>query len=142
MVRRASAIKMLIRGSAGTAVIAAAVAARGKLRTTRLIAVTRQTAAEPEHIWPLWEDVAARVRCDAGLYGLRLDEGPLAPGATGHLKLTGQSAVRFDIIECDPMRRYTDRFSLPGGTFMDWEHTIEDRGDGTREVTFRVVVKG
>ncbi|RGA05706.1 hypothetical protein DI270_007020 [Microbispora triticiradicis] len=142
MVRMASAIKMLIRGSAGTAVIAATVAALGKLRTTHLITVTRQTTAEPEHIWPLWEDVPARVRWDDGLDWIRLDEGPFALGATGHVKLKGQSAVRFEIIECDPMRRYTDRFFLPGGTFMDWEHTIEDRGDGTREVTFKVVVKG
>ena len=62
---------------------------------------------------------------------------PFETGATGDVTLKGQPARRFEILECEPLRRYTDRFFLPGRSTMDWHHTIEDRGNGTRTVTFR-----
>jgi uncharacterized protein YndB with AHSA1/START domain len=134
-------IKILLYGLGGLVVIAATLATVGSLRTTHVVTVTRETTASPEQIWPLWADVPARTRWDDGLEWIRIN-GPFEAGATGEAKLKGQPAVQFEIRECEPMRRYTDRFFLPAGATMDWHHTIEDRGNGTRAVTFRVVVKG
>ena len=135
------AMKIFLYGLGGLVLIAATLAVVGSARTTHVVTVTRETSASPEQIWPLWADVPHRTRWDEGLEWVRID-GPFETGATGEAKLKGQSAVRFEIRECEPMRRYTDRFFLPAGATMDWHHTIEDRGDGTRAVTFRVVVKG
>lgn len=134
-------IKVLLYGLGGLVLVAATLATVGSLRTTHLITVTRETTASPEHIWPLWADVPERTRWDEGLEWIRID-GPFETGSTGEVKLRGQPAVPYEIIECDPMRSYTDRFYPPAGGRMDWHHTIEDRGDGTWAVTFRVTVRG
>jgi hypothetical protein len=127
-------------GLGSLVLIAATLATVGSLRTTHLVTVSRTTTATSEQIWKLWADVPGRTRWDEGLESIRID-GPFDVGTTGEVKLKGQPAVRFDILECRPMSRYTDRFHLPAGTTMDWHHTIDD-GNGTRTVTFRVVVKG
>ncbi len=50
--------------------------------------------------------------------------------------------MRFEIRDCEPDSHYTDRFHLPAGATMDWQHTITEHGDGTRSVTFRVTTRG
>jgi hypothetical protein len=134
-------INILLYGLGGLVLITATLAAVGSLRATHVVTVTRETTATREQIWQLWADVPERTRWDDGLEWIRVD-GPFETGATGEVKLKGQPAVRLEILECDPARGYTDRFFLPAGARMDWHHTILDRGNGTRVVTFRVVVKG
>jgi hypothetical protein len=103
--------------------------------------VSRTTTASPEAIWDLWADVANRTRWDDGLEGARID-GPFQEGASGEVKLRGQPPRRFEVIEYQPMRRYTDRSFLPLGTTMDWHHSVDERGHNQRQVTFRIVAKG
>jgi hypothetical protein len=125
----------------GVVTLTAGLAAIGTSRTTHVLTVSRTTTASPQAIWELWADVANRTRWDQGLEAARID-GPFQQGASGQVKLRDQPTRRFEIIECQPMRRYTDRFFLPLATTMDWQHSVEERGPNQREVTFRVVAKG
>ena len=133
--------KILLGVGLGAVTLAAGLAADGTSRTTHVLTVSRTTTASPETIWELWADVANRTRWDEGLEAARID-GPFRQGASGEVKLRDQPPRRFQVIECQPMRRYTDRFYLPMGTTMDWQHSVEERGHSQRQVTFQVVVKG
>lgn len=105
-----------------------------------VITVTRKTTAEPQAIWELWADVPNRTRWDESLEHIRL-EGPFQSGATGTVKLKGQPERKFEVLHCEPLQAYTDRFFLPTGGKMDWAHTIREV-DHEREVTFDVSVIG
>jgi hypothetical protein len=133
--------KVVLGVGLGVVTLTAGLAAVGTSRTTHVLTVSRTTTASPEAIWELWADVANRTRWDEGLEWARID-GPFQQGASGQVKLRDQPTRRFEIIECQPMRRYTDRFFLPLGTTMDWHHAVEERGPNQRQVTFRVVAKG
>jgi hypothetical protein len=125
----------------GAVTLAAGLAAVGTWRTTHVLTVSRTTTASPQAIWELWADVANRTRWDEGLEAARID-GPFQLGASGQVTLRGQPPRRFEVVECQPTRRYTDRFYLPMGTTMDWHHAVEERGPNQRQVTFRVVANG
>ncbi len=133
--------RVLLRLTFGALALIAVVATVGTLTTTNVVTVTRTTTASADAIWNLWADVPNRTRWDSDLEWARIN-GPFQHGATGHVKLNDQPARAFEIIECEPTSRYTDRFFLPLGTSMDWHHTITELGDGRREVTFRVEVTG
>ena len=133
--------KILLGVGLGIVTLAAGLVAVGTSRTTHVLTVSRTTTASPEAIWNLWADVANRTRWDEGLEGARID-GPFQQGASGEVKLRDQPPRRFEVIECQPMRRYTDRFFLPMGTTMDWHHSVEERGHSQRQVTFQVVANG
>jgi hypothetical protein len=133
--------KIFLGVGVGVVTVAAGLAAVGTWRTTHVLTVSRPTTASPAAIWELWADVANRTRWDDGLEGARID-GPFQQGASGEVKLRDQPPRRFEVIECQPMRRYTDRFFLPLGTTMDWQHSVEERGPNQRQVTFRVVANG
>ena len=132
--------KIVIGALAVSATAAAVVIAVGSLTTTQAMTVMRTTTASPAEIWRQWAEVADRTRWDDGLEWARLD-GPFEVGSTGEVKLHGQSPIRFEIIECEPGRKYADRFELPLGGSMTWYHSIAERG-GLREVTFEVKVSG
>jgi len=121
---------------AGVAVVATV----GSLRSTKVAEVTRHTTATRQQIWQLWADVPKRTRWDSGLEYAKID-GPFEAGATGEVKLKGESATRFEVIECTPLESYTDRFFLPLGGTMDWRHSIKEVPGGL-EVTFRIEVRG
>ena len=105
-----------------------------------VITVTRRTAAEPEAIWELWADVSNRTSWDDSVERISV-EGPFRRGATGVAKLKGQPERNFEVLDCQPLRAYTDRFFLPMGGKMDWAHAIREVGD-EREVSFDVSVHG
>ena len=133
--------KILLGVGLGIVTLAAGLAAVGTSRTTQILTVSRTTTASPETIWDLWADIANRTKWDEGLEAARID-GPFQQGASGEVKLRDQPPRRFEVIECQPMRRYTDRFFLPMGTTMDWHHSVEERGHSQRQVTFQVVANG
>jgi hypothetical protein len=133
--------KIILGVGLGTVTLAAGLAAVGTSRTTHVLTVSRPTTASPQAIWELWAEVANRTSWDDGLEWARID-GPFQQGASGQVKLRDQPPRRFQIIECQPIRRYTDRFYLPMGTTMDWHHSVEERGPNQRQVTFRVVANG
>lgn len=105
-----------------------------------IITVTRKTTASPETIWELWANVETRTRWDDSLEYARAD-GPFHPGMVGVVKLKGQPERPFEIVECVPQQKYTDRFFLPLGGKMDWVHTIT-AVEGGHEVTFHVSASG
>jgi len=107
----------------------------------KVIKITRKTTAKPEAIWELWANVPGRTRWDDSLEHIKIDS-EFKSGAFGAVKLKGQPERKFEILDCTPMTRYTDRFFLPMGGKMDWIHTINELGDGSREVTFDVSVSG
>jgi hypothetical protein len=106
----------------------------------QIITVTRTTTARPEAIWDLWANVEMRTRWDESLERVSAD-GPFQRGMSGMVKLKGQPPRRFEILECLPLQRYTDRFFLPMGGKMDWVHRITE-GEGGRQVIFEVSVLG
>jgi hypothetical protein len=132
---------VVLSAAVGALMLTAGLAAVGASRSTHVLTVNRTTTATPEAIWELWADVPNRTRWDKALEWARID-GPFAEGGSGEVKLRDQPARRFEVIECHPTLRYTDRFFLPMGSSMDWHHSIEERGADERQVTFRVVVKG
>jgi hypothetical protein len=133
--------KVALGVAAGVVLMTTGLAVVGASRTTDVLTVSRTTTASAQAIWNLWADVPNRTSWDDALEWARID-GPFEQDTTGEVKLRDQPSARFEIIECSPMTRYTDRFFLPLGTTMDWRHSIEERGAGTREVTFHIVVKG
>jgi hypothetical protein len=133
--------KIVIGALVVVATVVGALIAVGSLMTTHVLTVTRTTTASPAEIWRQWAEVADRTRWDDGLEWARLD-GPFEVGSTGEVKLYDQSPTKFEIIECEPGRKYTDRFELPLGGSMTWYHSIAERGGGVRAVTFEVEVTG
>jgi hypothetical protein len=105
-----------------------------------ILTISRKTTARPEAIWELWANVEARTRWDDSLEIARLD-GPFQLGARGTVKLKGQPQRSFEIRECVPWQKYTDRFFLPLGGKMDWVHSITEV-EGGRVVTFEVSAFG
>lgn len=125
----------------GLATIVAGAIVVGQTTTLHVLTVTRQTSASEQAVWELWADVPERTRWDGALAAASVD-GPFELGATGEVELVDQPARRFEIIAYDPPTAYTDRFFLPAGGKMDWHHSVVDRGDGSRDVTFRIEVGG
>lgn len=105
-----------------------------------VITVTRRTTAPPENIWQLWADVPNRTSRDDSLEYAKL-EGPFQSGAIGRIKLKGQPERNFQILDCLPLQKYTDRFFLPMSGKMDWVHSITKMGDDYM-ITFDVSVFG
>ena len=105
-----------------------------------VITVTRRTTATPEVVWELWADVPNRTRWDHSLEHISV-EGPFQRGATGLAKLKGQPERAFEVLDCEPLRAYTERFFLPMRGRMDWAHKIREVDD-EREVTFDVSIRG
>lgn len=91
--------------------------------------------------YQLWADVPNRTSWDEALEWANID-GPFQLGATGELKLKGQPSRKYEIIECEPNTRYTDRFFLLLGGKMDWHHSIKEMSNGENEVTFRIELSG
>jgi uncharacterized protein YndB with AHSA1/START domain len=120
--------------------VLATIAVVGQSRSHHVITVTRTTVATPEYLWALWSDPANPPRWDPAQEYSRVD-GPFGVGQTGVVKVTGQPERAFTVVECTPLRSYTDRFHLPAGAAMDWRHTIVDLGP-TRAVTFEVTITG
>jgi len=94
----------------------------------------------PEAVWELWADVPNRTRWDHSLEDISV-EGPFQRGATGFAKLKGQPERAFEVLDCDPLRAYTERFFLPMRGRMDWAHEIREVDD-ERDVTFDASIHG
>ena len=83
-----------------------------------------------EQLWKLW-DFDQRKAWDSSLDWVEAD-GRFELGQTGLLKLKEQPPRKFEIIEFEVNRVYTDRFYLPLGSKMDWRHTLEKTGKGIK----------
>ncbi|MGW2660724.1 SRPBCC family protein [Nocardia tengchongensis] len=104
----------------------------------KVMTVTRATTAAPEVVWELFADIGGRPRWDDALESIG---GTFELGGRGRVKLKGQPERTWEITECIRPQRYTDRFHLPLGGWMDWVHGIEAI-EGGCEVSFDISVGG
>ncbi len=107
----------------------------------KVIEVTRTAKkATPHDLWALWADLDRRTAWDSDLDTISSPE-PFGLGQKGEVTLKGQPVRKFEVIECEEDKRYTDRFFLPGGGKMDWHHTLLQTPEGV-EVKWDVQVHG
>jgi|GEM_PF-1072077 len=114
----------------------------GSVERLRVIELAKLTSASRERIWRQWAEIANRPVWDVALESVSID-GPFQVGTAGVATLKDRAQpVRFMVTELQPYQSTTERFFLPFFNRMDWQRSIQDAGDGRREVTFRVEVKG
>lgn len=140
MGRRRRALTAVGIGTGIVATVLGLGAAAGVASRHEVVSVTRTTSASVDALWALWADPDNPPRWDLA-HEAATHDGPFGLGQTGTVTVQGQPATRFEIIEHRPKTAYTDRFFLPAGGTMDWQHSIDDRGTD-RVVTFRVTVGG
>ncbi|MDR2995037.1 MAG: hypothetical protein LBV11_14690 [Bacillus cereus] len=105
-----------------------------------LVEVSRETTASKEKIWKQFSDVPNRKNWDKSIEYAKIN-GPFQMGATGEIKLHGQSPSQYEIIVYKNLEAYTDRFFLPMFANMDFVHTIQPTEKGNK-ITFRVELSG
>jgi hypothetical protein len=96
--------------------------------------------ATPGQLFAEWGDLPARKVWDKGIETIH-GEGSFGLGMTGEIKVKGQPARKFEIVEFKENEIYTDRFFLPLGSTMDWRHTLRKVPEGV-EVKWLVEVHG
>ena len=92
-----------------------------------------------EQLWEFW-DFDKRNSWDSSLDWVEAD-GKFELGQTGLIKLKEQPPRKFEIIEFEVNKLYTDRFYLPLGGKMDWRHTLEETENGIK-IKWNVTVNG
>ncbi len=97
------------------------------------------TSAPPQSIWNLWKDVAAWTRWDHEVEKCALD-GAFAVGTRGTLKPKGGPTTRFEIVELEALKRFTNRSLLPLCR-LEFIHTLSTLGEQT-VVEHRVQMNG
>jgi hypothetical protein len=112
----------------------------GTLNWIKIIEVEQVSYnASLEQLWELW-DFDKRKAWDSSLEWVEAD-GKFELGQTGLLKLKEQPPRRFEIMEFEVNKFYTDRFYLPLGSKMDWRHTLEKTKNGIK-IKWNVTVNG
>ena len=112
----------------------------GTLNSIKIIEVEQISHnATLEQLWELW-DFDNRKEWDSSLDQVEAD-GAFELGQTGLLKLKEQPPRKFEIVEFEVNKLYTDRFYLPLGGKMDWRHTLEETGNGIK-AKWNVTVNG
>jgi hypothetical protein len=99
-----------------------------------------ETDASPESIWPLYSDVPAWPRWDQGLEWVTLS-GPFAAGSTGSLKVPGQDALPFKVLDVRPLEGFSDETYIPG-LAIRFDHFLERTATGKTCITHRVIITG
>lgn len=97
------------------------------------------TCATKEQVWQVWQDVANWHQWDHEVEWASLD-GDFMAGSQGYLKPKGGPKTKFTLSNCEPLRSFSDRSSLPLAK-MDFIHTMEDTLEGVK-VTHRIVISG
>ena len=136
MHKRHGLLKILLIGILGIIIIVLI----GALHKIQIIEVEQISHnATPQQLWELW-DFDNRKSWDSSLEWVEAD-GAFELGQTGLLKLKEQPPRKFEIIEFELHKLYTDRFYLPLGGKMDWRHTLEETGNGIK-AKWNVTVTG
>jgi len=98
------------------------------------------TAAAPENVWALYEQVGAWKSWDHEVESSRLD-GPFQAGSTGVLKPKGGPASKFLLTAVEPSRRFADVTRLPLAR-LAFEHTLTPVDGGGTRIHHRVTIDG
>ena len=91
------------------------------------------TNASKESIWELWKNVKEWSEWDEEVEWATLD-GEFKHGQTGKLKPKGAPVSQFQITNCIPLQKFSDRAKLPLA-ILEFDHEI------TEEESERIVVK-
>lgn len=97
------------------------------------------TDVSKESIWKVWADVENWKQWDEGLEWCRL-EGEFKTGASYTLKPKGSSEVKSTIVNCEPLKKFSDVTKLPLAK-LEFVHEMRDEKDGLH-VTHRVMISG
>jgi hypothetical protein len=94
-------------------------------------AVVWREAYEDAAAWPKWNDEIKRASID----------GPLALGATARIVFNTGLRLRFEVVEFDRGRLFTDEARLPGAR-MGHRHLIEATADGGSRLINMIYIEG
>lgn len=97
------------------------------------------TDVSKEAVWKVWVDVENWKKWDEGLEWCRLD-GEFKTGTSYTLKPKGSSEVQSVIVDCEPLKRFSDVTKLPFAK-LEFSHELKDEKDGLH-VTHRVMISG
>ena len=101
---------------------------------------TTSSAAAPEQVWSLYEDVSRWLDWDSGLVDVTISGG-FAPGSTGTLTVEGQPPLAYVLTVVEEHRRFTDVTEIPGVATLTFDHVVEPAGSGST-ITHSVRIEG
>jgi uncharacterized protein YndB with AHSA1/START domain len=102
---------------------------------------TLEADVPPATVWrSAYEDAAAWPRWNAEIKRASLD-GPLALGATARIVFNTGLRLRFEVVEFEPERLFTDESRLPGAR-MGHRHLIEATTGGGSLLTNTIYIDG
>lgn len=102
---------------------------------------TYEGGASPAVVWAkAYADANAWPRWNAELKSAELD-GPLRLGATAKIAFKTGLRLRFEVVEFEEGRLFTDESRLPGA-HMGHRHLIEPTGDGGSRLTNTIYIEG
>ena len=130
-------LRNLLMGIFGIMIIIALIGTFARIKIIEVEEISYN--ATLEQLWKLW-DFDKRNSWDSSLDWVEAD-GKFELGQTGLLKLKEQLPQKFEIIEFEVNKLYTDRFYLPLGCKMDWRHTLEETENGIK-IKWNVTVNG
>ena len=104
-----------------------------------VIEINRQTTAKKEQVWKLWADVANWNTWDSTVESSKL-HGDFSIGAKGVVKPVGGPKYKFEIIDCKPLKTFTNRSYLPLCK-ADFILILDETQDGLL-ITYRVEMTG
>ena len=107
--------------------------------TTTLATYTTTVPATSAQLYDRWADCDTHPEWSTDLAWVRLD-GPVRPGATGHLRPKGGPRSRFTVTELVPDRTFADATHLFGAR-LTFRHHAEPVPAGS-EVTVTVSLEG
>ncbi len=102
--------------------------------------VCRTTTASPAQIWKYWNDVKNWSVWDDEVESSTLF-GEFKIGSKGILRPIGGPKTKFEIIDCDNLKSFTSRSSLPLCK-IDFIHTMTKAKNGELEVNHQIVMTG
>jgi hypothetical protein len=100
-----------------------------------------ETDLDPAQVWDrAYADAAAWPRWNAEIKRASLDR-PLGPGAKARIVFRTGLRLRFEVVEHEHGRLFTDEARLPGAR-MGHRHLLEPAGDGGCRLTNTIYVDG
>ena len=104
------------------------------------------TSASAEIIWNLWADVENWKEFDTLLeYSFLKDQTSFELGAVGYVKARGAPKTKFEIIEFDAGKSFTESLKLPAWHTLELKrlvHVSEGKTVFTHEIVFKGPFKG
>lgn len=100
-----------------------------------------EARVSPEAVWRrAYADADAWPRWNAEIRSARLD-GPLALGASARIVFRTGLRLRFQVVEFEQGRLFTDEARLPGAR-MGHRHLVEPAGEGGCRLTNTIYIEG